>query len=82
MSRWRDRSDRRRETLLAGLAIIGRLSNEDPVRGCPSGPELTAEFIMRPYICVQSDLIAGTHDLASEGESIYAWRQRRGAISV
>jgi hypothetical protein len=70
MRGWRDRSDRRRETLLAGLAVRGRVSDEDPVRECPSGPEPEQGFTMRPNICVQSDPIAMTHDLAPEGESI------------
>ena len=46
------------------------MSNEDPVRGCPAGPELKTEFTMRPYIGVQSDHITITPALTSEGESI------------
>ena len=72
MSGWRDRSDRRRETLLTGLAVRGRFSDEDPVRECPSGPEPRNGFTTRPNICVQSDLTAMTRELATEGESIKA----------
>ena len=57
-------------TLLAGLAVRGRFSDEDPVREYPSGPEPKDGFTTRPNICVQSDLIAMTRDLASKGESI------------
>ena len=71
MRGWRDRSDRRRETRLAGLALTGRVSDEDPVREYPSGPEPRDGFTTRPYICTQSDHTAMIHDRAPEGESIY-----------
>ena len=68
----RDRSDRRRESLCAGLAARGRVSDEDPVRECPAGPEPEPGCTTRPNIGVQADPIAMTHDLAPEGESIEA----------
>lgn len=41
-----------------------------PVRECLSAPEPEDGFITRPNICVQSDRISITRDLASEGEFI------------
>lgn len=40
------------------------------MRDCPAGPEPEEGFTTRPNICVQSDQITMTHDLAPEGESI------------
>ncbi len=52
--------------------MTGCFSDEVPVRESPSGPEPHDGFTTRPNICVQSDRIAMTCDLASEGEPIYA----------
>ncbi|MDE3042778.1 MAG: hypothetical protein KGJ82_19715, partial [Nitrospirota bacterium] len=41
--------------------------DEGPVRECPSGPEPEQGFTARPNRCVQSDPIAMTRDLATEG---------------